>query len=260
MDQTSPFAQLLFTLLKAALLVVVIVGLSIWGIRYLGGIPLSVSQTTTQKQSTFNVTGETEVTAIPNKAQVSLGVTVQGSTVAQVQDDLNSKINSISQQLKQSGIETKDIKTQNYNISPTYDYSGETQRITGYTASTSLVVSVTDFDKLNEVIDQATALGANQVGGISFGLTAEKQEELNNQAREEAIADAKQKAADLARLSGLKLGKIVDVMESPNIQTPVPMYAANQLKLDSAAGRTATSVEPGSNTYTYTVTLSYETL
>lgn len=260
MNQTSPFAQLLFTLLKAALLVMIIVGLSVWGIRYLGGIPLSVSQTTTQKQSTFNVTGQTEVTTIPNKAEISLGVSVTGATVAQVQNEMNTKINNISSQLKQLGLETKDIKTQNYSLSPIYNYENSPQQITGYTANSSLKVSVTDFDLLNQVIDQATALGANQVGGITFGLTAEKETEVNNQAREEAIADAKQKATDLAKLSGLKLGRIVDVIESPNQQIPVPMYAASELKMDAGGGRTATNVEPGENSYTYMVTLSYETL
>ena len=63
--------------------------------------------------------------------------------------------------IKATGIDATDIQTANYNINPTYDYSAGTQRITGYSGSTSLTITVKDLSKLNAVIDAATAAGAN---------------------------------------------------------------------------------------------------
>lgn len=228
--------------------------------KFVGPVPLSISSTVAQKQNLFMSTGEAELETIPDEASVSLGINVQQLTVALAQDEANRVINSISERLKSMGINKEDIKTQNYSIYPDYSYDGGDSKISGYRVTANLAVKLTDFEKLNAVIDMATAEGANQVGGINFSISKEKEAELKKQAREDAIADAKESAEELARLSGVKLGKVVDVSEYRNDGYPIPMMARSEMAvMDSAAGA-PTSVEPGSATYSYTVTLSYETL
>lgn len=228
--------------------------------KFVGPIPLSISSTVAQKQNLFTSTGEAEIETIPDQAEVSLGINVQQATVALAQDEANGVINSISERLKSMGIKKEDIKTQNYSIYPDYNYNDGDRKISGYRVTANLAVKLTDFEKLNAVIDMATAEGANQVGGINFSLSKEREDELKKQAREEAIEDAKNSAEELARLSGVKLGKVVDVSESRSGSYPVPMYAKAEVMMMDAAGGEATSVEPGSATYSYSVTLSYETL
>ena len=167
---------------------------TIWATRLVGPLPISVVQTTTNKQSSFEVSGETSITTVPDKAQVDLGITVNASTVKSAQDQANNVINDITKSLKEMGVEEKDIKTQNYSINPDYDYSSGSQRIIGYNVNATLEVTLKDFAKLNDAIDAATSLGANQVHGVSFSLSEEKQKEIEKQARKEAIADAKEKA------------------------------------------------------------------
>lgn len=228
--------------------------------KFVGPIPLSISSTVAQKQNLFTSSGTAELETIPDEASVSLGIDVKRSTVAEAQDEANRVINTISDRLKGLGIDKEDIKTQNYSIRPDYNYNGGNRKITGYRVTANLRVKLTDFDKLNAVIDMATAEGANQVGGINFSLSKEKQKELKKQAREEAIADAKENAKELARLSGVRLGKVVDVSESRG-GSPRPYYGgANLMMMDSVAESAPTSIEPGSATYSYSVTLSYETL
>lgn len=226
--------------------------------KYTGPFPLSITQTTTQKQSTFDVTGQSKVTTIPDKAMVNMGITVNEPTVKQVQDKANTIINNINAELGKLGIEKKDIKTDNYNLYPNYDYR-EGQKITGYNVNANLTVSVTDFSKLNQAIDAATKVGANQIGGISFTLSDEKKKEVENQARKEAIDDAKAKAETLSKLAGMRLGKIVNVAEQPSYnggREIMPMMAKAQ---DGMGGGAPTNVEPGSTSYNYSVTISYET-
>lgn len=244
---------------KAILMTGITVGAGILVTRFTGPLPISVTQTLTQKETTFDTSGSSEITAIPDEAQVRLGINIRQDTVKQAQDQANQIINRISKATQDLGVDKKDIKTQNYQLNPEYDYSHDERKIIGYQINTQILVKLTDFEKLNQIIDNATRLGANQVGGINFSLSEDKRNELKKQAREEAIGKAKQNATELSKLAGIKLGKVVNVIESAGSNSyPQPRY--DQSKLMMADKSAPTQIEPGSETYTYNVTLSYETL
>ena len=234
--------------------------------KFIGPIPLSISQTTMNKQSSFDVSGTGEITTAPDRAVVSVGVQVTDDTVTKVQDKGNLIIKKVTQDIQKLGIDAGDIKTTNYSLYPTYDYRSGTQRITGYTLSVTVNVTIKDFSNINQVVDTATADGANQVGGVSFTLSEAKQLDVENQAREQAVKHAKEKADSLARISGIKLGKIINVMENGNNPIPRPMVYFDKAQANSApmagglGAGAPTDVQPGSTTFTMTVTLSYETL
>lgn len=229
--------------------------------QQLGGIKFAVSQISTEKQTTFDVTGESNITTIPDQAEVRLGIQVNEPTVAAAQDQANQVINAINQSLGELGIAKEDIKTENYSLYPNYDFQSGSQRITGYSVNANLVVTLTDFTKLNQAIDAATGVGANQIGGITFSLSDDKRAEVEKEARQEAIANAKDKANELAGLAGMRLGNIVNVYESPTPQQP-PIFMERAMAADAvgSGGGAPTNVEPGSTTFNYTITLSYETL
>lgn len=228
--------------------------------RVTGPLPLQISQTTINKQSAFDVTGESKITTVPDKAQISLGITINESTVKGAQDRANTVINAVTEQLVALGVEKKDIQTENYSLYPQYDYQAGGQRITGYSVSTMINVSLTDFAKLNQAVDVATRAGANQISGISFTLSDEKRKEVENEARQKAIDDAKEKAEKLAQLSGMRLGRIINVTEGQTAKMgPYPVAMEASLARDAGGAGAPTNVEPGSTSFTYSVTLSYET-
>lgn len=221
--------------------------------KIVGPIPFSVNSVTTSKTDSFNVTGEGTVDAKPDIATVNTGIQSQGSTVKIVQDQINTAINKVAAAIKNLGVDQKDIKTSNYNINPTYDYTGSTQRITGYSASTNLTIKVRNLDSVNQVIDQATANGANQVGGINFDVDDKTKAE--NEARQKAVSDAKNKAENVAKIAGFRLGRLVNYSENFEGQIrPIPMMAVGSV----GGPKAETAVEPGSSEIKVTVTLSYE--
>lgn len=230
--------------------------------RVIGPLPISLTQTIAEKQGTFDVQGESEMSVIPDTAEITLGIVARNASVAGAQQQANTTITAIQTALTELGIEKKDIKTENYNVNPEYDFQSGSQRILGYSVNTNLRINVQDFEKLNQIIDRATAAGANQVGGIQFILSPEKEQEVKKQARQEAIDQAKKSAAELSSLAGMKLGKIVNVIETPQ-QQMFPMFGRADLanvNKEAAQGGAPTDIQPGSTKYTYTVTLSYETL
>jgi len=221
--------------------------------KYAGPIPFSITNVTTNKSEAFIVTGEGKVSVKPDIATVNVGVQGTGTTVSDVQNNLNKNISSITAAVKKVGIDEKDIKTSNYNLSPTYDYSGRTQRITGYQASSYLTIKVRQIDKANAVIDAATNAGANNVGGVTFEV--DDKTKATDEARKLAVADAKAKAVQAATTAGFTLGKIINYQESTGGYQPIPMYA----KADGASSMVApTELSTGTTDIQLTVTLSYE--
>jgi len=216
------------------------------------GPSIPITSVVSQKQDFFTVSGEGKVTVVPDTAIVDLGITVNQPSVKVAQSEANSVINSISQAIKNLGVAAKDIKTSNYSVYPLYDQN----RITSYQVNTNLTITVREIDKVNQVIDTATAKGANSVGGIQLTVDEDKKKQLLQDARELAVKEAKSKAESLARAAGLTLGKIVNVQESFG-SVPVPMYAKSAIGL--GGGREDTQIQPGSTDISTSVTLFYET-
>ena len=222
--------------------------------KFIGPIPFSVNSVTTQKSTTFDVTGEGKVAVKPDVALISVGIRSQGSTVKNAQDQINTIINKVSEAVKSLGIETKDIQTTNYSIYPDYDYSASSQMIKGYSSSTNLAVKVRDTDKVNSVIDAATQNGANEVSGISFEVDDKTKAE--SEAREKAVADAKKKAEQASKIAGFRLGRIINYSEDfGGFPRPISFRVTAQGAPEEI---TPTQVEPGSSEITVIVTLSYE--
>ena len=148
-------------------------------------------------------------------------------------------------------IDEKDIKTTNYSVYPDYDYNNGANKIAGFRVNVNLSVTVRDIDNVNDILDRSTSLGANSIGGIQFTVEDKKLKELQNEARKEAIEDAKEKASQLSKLAGMNLGKIVNISENFNNQ---PRYYAKE-----SVGGSGADVQPGSTDITTSVILFYET-
>lgn len=224
--------------------------------KFFGPIPFSVNSVTTTKSSTFDVTGEGKATAKPDIAILNVGIQASSASVKAVQDQINTVTNKVSQALKQQGIDSKDIQTTGYNISPNIDFKEGSQKIKGFSASTNLSIKVRDIDKVNLVIDTATGSGANQIGGVTFDI--DDKTKVENEARQKAVAEAKKKAEGASKIAGFKLGKIINYSENfGEGPRPIPLRAASQ---GSAEAAIPTLLEPGSTEVTVNVTLSYEIL
>lgn len=241
-----PFLTVLFTLVSFFVLS-----------KVFGPIPFTITSVTTTNTDIFTATGVGEAEGTPQSARISLGITKTAKTTAEAKDQVNKTINQITADIKRLGVQEKDIKTANFSTNPDYDYASGKNSITGYTVSQNLAVIFDTIDKANKAIDIATAAGANQIGGVNFTLDDTKKEELEQEARVKAIANAKEKAQKIAQAAGIRLGRVINIQESTDGQ-PIPMlYKASA---DTATTSEPTQLNPGENKIRIQVTLSYETL
>jgi len=232
-----------------------------------GPIPFFINSVNTTKTDLFSSSGEGKVTAVPDQATVTVGITQQSQTVAEAKNKVNQATDSIIKDLKKLGLVDKDIKTTDYSVNPNYSNQiepmaapmmvGGQQNITGYTVTQNLDINVQPIEKANQVIDLATKDGANLVGGVNFTFSDTLSKSLEKQATQTAVDNAKAKAESLAKAAGINLGKIVNVVENSNSPRPLMMAADVASKtLDQSA---PTNITPGENSVTVDVVLYYET-
>ena len=226
--------------------------------KFAGPVPISINQTSIDKQTTFDVTGEGLAAAVPDTAKINLGIEVENPSVTQAQQEANKAINNISEKLISIGVKKEDIKTTSYNVYPKREYKEGKSTINGYQVNVNLSVEIDDLEKINQAIDSATSMGANQIGQLNLTISDDEKKKLLQQARKEAVKNAKQQATDLANAAGVKLGKIVNLRENiPLASQPVYEMAKNTFQ-DSGGGET--QIQPGKSEVKVAITLSYEIL
>jgi hypothetical protein len=231
-----------------------------------------------QNNYQISVSGEGKVYAKPDVALVSLGVTAQSETVADATKTGTEKMNAVIDAVKGMGVDEKDIQTTNYSLSPVYSspdkilispvsseiyrsstiitgssMTNSSQEIIGYKLVQNVQVKIRDFTKIGEILSKATEVGSNQIGDLQF--TIDNPEQFKEQARVQAIAQAKTKAESLARESGIKLGKLINVYES-NYYSPSTYSSVKGMGGDIAAA--APTIQPGQQEVYISISLVYQ--
>ncbi|MFA6992189.1 MAG: SIMPL domain-containing protein [Candidatus Gracilibacteria bacterium] len=192
-----------------ALLTIALLGLLIfWGFRVME--MWRTSHGLYGQQVTVDAQGKAYAT--PDVAEITIGVHTDGDKSDAVVKSNTEKMNKVIEEIKKLGIEEKDIQTTSYYMNPNYIYtpSGESVQ-KGYTIDQTILVKVRDLTKAGDVVANATASGANTLGGIQFKV--DDPEKAKEQAREEAIKKIKEKADMIAKQTGLHFGGAVNYYE-----------------------------------------------
>jgi uncharacterized protein YggE len=209
----------------------------------------------------MQITGHGEVTAAPDTAYVTSGVTSQAENAKDALAANNADMAKLIETLKAAGIDEDDIQTSGFSVSPNYVYSDSRDangyqlppKIVGYTVSNGVTVHVRDLTILGGVLDQAVTVGANQINGITFAV--EDPTELYNEARKLAFADARSKAELYAEAADVELAGLSLISEQINYNPPQP-YA---FKAEAAmADRSIVPVQAGTLTFSIDVNVNWD--
>ena len=256
-------------LYKVMLAVVILAGIFMVGMLWqqFAALPQNYPQDVT-------VTGEGKAYGKPDVATVVLGAHTEAVSSQDAVTRNNDIMNAVIAAIKESGVEDKDIKTIMYQLAPMYDYGtgdggggvvpmmypypmpDQKRTVTGYSLDQQIEVKIRNFDKINEVLDKAAENGANNVGQLQF--TIDDIEKVRAEARENAIAQAKEKAKSLFKESGLRTVKLVNIYEGYG---PMPYYGyglgGGSMDKAESIPATAPQLQPGQTEITTTVNLTY---
>jgi uncharacterized protein len=198
----------------------------------------------------ISVTGEATVSVTPDLATIDGGVTSEAKTAREASDANNKAMGAVLQALKASGIAEKDMQTARLSLQPQSApnrVSGPVQ-ITGYRATNHVTVTLHDVTQVAATIDTLVGAGANDISGVNFSVS--QASKLLDDARAQALADARRKAEIYAKAANVALGAPLSISEGTS-PGPMPMYS----RALSAAAPTPIAV--GEETLHVVVEVSY---
>lgn len=176
-------------------------------------------------ERTVTVAASGTVTAVPDMARISTGVMSEAATAREALTRNSESMAKLIAGLKANSIEPKDIQTSSFHVEPRYTNpkEGQVAVIDGYRVVNQVEVTARNLDRLGEVLDALVTLGANQMNGLAFDVS--KAETLRDDARKDAIANAKRRAELYAAAAGAKVGNVIAISEDTG-GGPQPYFKA----------------------------------
>lgn len=216
--------------------------------------------------NTISVSGKGEIVAKADIATFDFNVIEESANVSDAQNKAAEKINNIIKFLKNNGIEEKDIKTINYNISPRYNYIKPNEKtavfppvrdnrvLIGYEVNQGIEVKIRKIDSAGAILSGVGNLGASNVSGLNFSI--DEEDKLKKEARELAIEDAREEAKVLAKGLGVKLVRIVNFSESGYFPIYREKFSADAMAVGGAS--IIPEIPTGEDKITSQVNIVYE--
>lgn len=201
------------------------------------------------------VIGSGEVRGVPDTLTTDAGIESVATDVSTAMNQTSERQKAVIDALVDAGVDRKGISTTTVSLQPQYGAPDSTGNatITGYRASNMIRVKV-ERESASQVLAVIVRTGgdATRINGVSYSIDDDSQ--LVRDARERAFNDAKQRAEQYARLSGLTLGRVISIAEGQG-SSPLP---TTPLPVPRSAMAAPVPVEPGQQTVSFSVTAVWE--
>jgi len=206
------------------------------------------------------VSGSGKVMAVPDVATLSLGIEAQDDSVALAQSQAAEAMNKVKATLTGNGVAEKDIQTRYFNVQriTRWDQDKQLEIVIGYRVTNMVTAKIRELDKVGTIIDAVAVAGGDLTRIDNIGFSVEDPSAYYEEAREKAMADARNKAQQMAELAGVKLGKPTYINESS--QYPQPVYRQDFYAETAAAPAVETSISPGEMEISLNVQVTYSIL
>ncbi|MFC4812196.1 SIMPL domain-containing protein [Paenibacillus sp. GCM10023250] len=213
------------------------------------------------QKNTITVSGNGKIEAAPDVAYVSVAVEARAATAKDAQAKNATQFSGLTKLLYETyKLAAKDVKTTGFSVQPEYEYNPKdgSSKVKGYVAVHAVQVTTRDLNGIGKLLDALSASGANRVDGVRFDT--EKQEQYELQALDKAMANAKAKAAALAKAAGKQVTDVITITQNSANSGPIFINQGEMAAAaaDSAAGAPSTSVQTGEITVSTDITVVYE--
>jgi len=205
---------------------------------------------------TIAVTGSGTAYGTPDIATAQIGVQTRDADAVKATSDNTTKMTAIITALKAQGIQEKDIQTSNFSVSAQQDVdsSGQPRGTITFIVDNTVNITVRDLTKVGAVLSASVEAGANNIYGVSYSVA--DQATLEAAARDKAMADAKTRAAQLAKDAGTTLDGPITISEVIN-NGPIPFFGARDMVAPQASGA-AVPVQSGQISVQIQVNVTYQ--
>ena len=172
--------------------VISVLSLVVFGITAWAQDPAEAEET-----GQISVTGEAEIRVVPDEVILTLGVETWDKNMAIAKGQNDAIVARVFSLVEDHGIAPEHVQTDYVSIEPRYrDGYYEQRDFIGFFVHKTLVITLRDLDKFEDLLADALEAGVNYVHGIQFRTTELRK--YRDEARALAIRAAKEKAVALA--------------------------------------------------------------
>ena len=209
------------------------------------------------ERDSVSVNGHASAEVAPDMAILFGNLEKRAAVAESARENLAKEMAAFKHVLLGQMIAGQDIQTVRYTLQPEYSYEKNKRRLTGYIARADYKVKIKNLEKLGAVIDKSIGCSFT-VDRVEFGLN--NRSLFENSLLEEAVANARSKAAVVARAGGRTLGNLIhasfNTVSNMSRSVNRNMMTAKTASLD-AAESTPTELDPGIMTVDVNVNLEF---
>lgn len=219
-------------------------------------------------ERSITLSGEGKIYAKPDIAVINFSVITQGKEAKKVQEENNLKMSKVISLIKEKGINEKDLRTILYQLEPQYDYTwclDEKDKISayrtcppkidGYLMRQNVEITIRDFQKIDEIMNILIKESVEEVSNVIFKI--EDPENYKNLARIEALNKIQERAKLLSSKTGIKLGRILEITETPTFY-PLIRKDLSMTPESTSQASIPVSIEAGEEEIQVVLTVKYE--
>ncbi len=200
------------------------------------------------------VIGQGAVDVVPNTAQVEIGVEARSTQIMSATTEANAVMEDVIAAVRATGVLTDDIQTAAFNVyvvRPGFEAPPSEQAEPIFVVENRARIIIRDMSQVSQVLSAAIDAGANQIFGFTLQVSEDRSAALQADLREQAIADARARAAAYAELIDAELGPVLSVSE---VVGTSPLFRFEAQGLGGGGG---VPISPGQNQLTMQVQVAF---
>lgn len=205
--------------------------------------------------STVSVTGESTVTETPDQAAVSFSVVSEDDDQSVVVSELDDDSTTVLAALEEQHGLSEEVTTQRYSIDRQRSPHQEEVDEEDYRGIHAYTVTLTDTERVGDVIDTLVTNGADSLDNVEFNLSDSTYQECREEAIRGAVEDARNEARIAAEAENLVLNSVVEMNVDRTNRAPVSRSSGVALAM--SAEDVSTDVKNEDVSVSATVSVEY---
>ena len=187
---------------------------------------LLASAPTIAQTNGIHVSGQGSLKVEPDMGYVSMHVRREGGDPAELRREIDEVVRAILKLVRNLQVTESDVTTAALSITPRYRRRDSESVVDGVTATQTILITLRDLDLFGRLLNRSLEEGVNNVDPIR--LDTSRRVELENQALEVAMKDAREEAARIALGLDLRLGQAINVQVVSH--SPRPQMALMEMR------------------------------
>ena len=204
----------------------------------------------------IQVQGNCQIKVTPDRGTLVFTSENQSKDQKEAVKKTADQVEKLKTQIKKLNLKDLELKNTNYNVYPVREYEKERYVDKGYKAALSLEVTTSEISRIGETMIKASEIGIINVGNLIAFLSLEKSREEYLKCLDIAADDAREKAKQLAKRLGFKIGEVILLNEVPNIPPqPFPQHRVSAMK---SMMESAPQIEAGTLNYSTNIQVTFK--